>query len=502
MRGLLVSRCVRRMVLGGVVGMIGLLGVGGVAFAVTPAPAWKVTTVAAPTVVPAGPGENAVYYVVVENVGGAPSEGEVRIKDVLPAGISVINIRGEKGSVSGQFGGESLECEAQGTGEAGCHFSTPVVSSGFVVMYIEASASVSVGDVLTNTASVAGGGAAPVSRVTSTRAGVEGETGGPGVSEFAFNMTGPAGEPLQQAGGHPTLMTSTVLFNNTIVHAPYQSGGVVWSIGDVDNLVFYLPLGFLGDPQVAVRCPASLANTGGFTGGKCPPGSRVGTVLSMIIGEASADKDNPTGEDVIYNVAPEKGYAAEFIFEDSGFLFDLYASVVRHDGAYMLRVSAPGLPRFTHLFGVIASIYGDSRESYSDSDGEEVSRDLGAFLTDPSACSSEPLDASVEFNTWQDQGSLVSQSAPAFAGIEGCGQQRFSTALSARAASTQADEPSGYTIGLEVPQAPDGFTGLATPPAKSVSVTLPTGTSLSPAGANGLGSCQETGGDRYRRCGI
>ena len=267
-------------------------------------------------------------------------------------------------------------------------------------------------------------------------------------------------------------------------------------VEDVKDLVLYLPLGFLGDPQIAQRCPASLVNAGAWPcRGMSPRQSRRDGPADDPRRAVNANSVDPTGEEPLYNIVPEKGYAAEFAFQYSAFVFDSYANVVRHDGAYMLRVSIPGVAPVAHLFGVHRVALWRQPRTISAVYGEELTRDLGAFLTNPSACSTEPLDASLEFNTWEHPDTMVTQSATAFAGIEGCGHLRFSTALSARPASTQADEPSGYTIGLEAPQAPIAFTGLATPPAKNVSVTLPAGTSLSPSAANGLGSCQETGGE-------
>jgi hypothetical protein len=446
---------------------------------------------------PAGMGKPGRYYVVLENVGGATVEGEVTVRDKLPSGVTA-GFGGqvpyvEVGGGNGVGSGETRSCEIEGAGEVVCHFSQSVVSSGFVVVHALVTASVAAGDVLTNVVSVTGGNAAPVTKETSTRVGIEGEPGPAGINEFGFEVTGPAGEPAQRAAGHPTLVTTTALFNNLLVQRPSEP---LQPVEPVKDLVFYLPLGFLGDPQAPVRCPASLvnANSEGFGVGECPPGSRVGTVLPMSLSNVFADSFDSTGEFPIYNVAPEKGYAAEFVFEDVNFLFYEYANVVRRDGTYMLRVAVPGVPTNTGLTGLISTFYGDSREPYS-AGGQELSRDLGAFLTNPSACSSAPLDASLELNTFAHPDTPITRSATAYSAIEGCEQLRFSSSLSAQPATTQADAPSSYTVDLEVPQAPEGFLSLGTPPLKNVTVTLPAGASLSPGAANGLSACQETGAD-------
>ena len=60
--------------------------------AVRPAPAWGVTVAGVPSVLPAGLGRLGKYDIAVENVGGANSEGVFEVKDMLPAGLSIISI--------------------------------------------------------------------------------------------------------------------------------------------------------------------------------------------------------------------------------------------------------------------------------------------------------------------------------------------------------------------------------------------------------------------------
>ncbi len=66
---------------------------------------------------------------------------------------------------------------------------------------------------------------------------------------------------------------------------------------------------------------------------------------------------------------------------------------------------------------------------------------------------------------------------------------------SAEAGTTQADEPSGYEVDLKVPQQSEEPDGLATPPLRTATVTLPAGVSISPAAADGLLGCRETGAE-------
>ena len=59
-----------------------------------------------------------------------------------------------------------------------------------------------------------------------------------------------------------------------------------------------------------------------------------------------------------------------------------------------------------------------------------------------------------------------------------------------RPGSPEAATASGYDISLTVPQS-KAADGLATPPVKDVSIEFPTGTTISPAAADGLGACSD-----------
>jgi uncharacterized repeat protein (TIGR01451 family) len=471
---------------------------GGVAWgAIAPAPAWQVTDVAIPSVLPTEPGRKGKYAVVVENIGGADSAGTVRVRDVLPEGLSVTRVKSQP--EEGPLG----ETECTNTAEeVVCEFPIVFVPSGFLVININYEVTGVVSGGLRNVASVSGGGAAEAVEEATSRTGALHETGPAGISQFRMTATGPAGEPMTQAGGHPNFLTTTLLLNNQ----RNESVGTEFKpVAPTKDLEFYLPLGMLGNPSVTEPCPASLVQVHEEVSG-CPPSSRVGSALPMILNVIFANTRDPTNVHGIYSMQPEKGYAAEFAFGSNGITFFTYASVVRRDGAYVLRIEIPGVPPVAALLGLVATFYGDIQEHYSNSSEEFVS-DRGAFLTDPSDCgaSGAALNATAEIDTWVDPASLggptYSQSHPVFSGLEGCDllSSGFSATLAAApntlvaGSTTQADEPSGYKLDLETPQAPNSGTGLGSPPYKSVDFTFPEGTSLSPGAANGLVACSATG---------
>jgi uncharacterized repeat protein (TIGR01451 family) len=467
---------------------------------VTPEPAWQATVVAFPTVQPRGVGSTGRYDVVVENIGAKNSEGQVTVKDDLPAGLSAT-----QAAAAPRRGGSS--CPVESGTEVVCTFPMDAVPSGFMVVTIEYEVTGTISSPLVDVSTVSGGGAektASGEAVTTVDREQPGErsVAMSGITKFAFQATGPAGEPFERAGGHPQFVTTTVLLNDEL-NKNVDLNEAYKPVEPVKDLEFYLPLGFLGDVAVADECPPALMEVElGVSG--CPQASRVGTILPMLIDDVYANTSDPTHEHGIYNMIPEKGYAAEFAFSFNNVTYFIYATVVRRDGQYVVRIAIPDLPGIASFVGSIVTFYGDIQEHFvREESGAEVSFDRGALLTDPSDCEAGTSagEAQFAFDTWKEPGVMHENSFDAFPKLEGCDllSGGFSAALSAApdtsvgGDTTQADEPSGYKLDLETPQAPNGGTGLGSPPYKDVQVTFPEGVSLSPGAANGLVACPASG---------
>ncbi|MGH2913136.1 MAG: hypothetical protein ACRDJ3_11750, partial [Solirubrobacteraceae bacterium] len=470
--------CVRAvMVLVSAVVLFAALLAGSAVAAGSSAPAWSVSIAGVPSVLPVGTGHKGRFIVIVENTGGTASEPGAVMRDVLPEGLIA--------NEAGAYG-----CAGEGTREMVCPLGEPVAPGGLEAKYVnfEETGTIVPGSTLPNSVTVSGGGAPAATAQDSIRARETGETGpGPGgIADFSVRATDLAGQQVSQAGGHPNLLTTSVMFNTQ-----YAEGvsGPARPAEAIKNLVFYLPLGMLGNPLVAEKCEVGLVEPFPERSG-CPPGSKIGAILPLVVSATFAAAHG------IYNLAPEKGYAAEFAFASNGFIFVSYANVVHHDGAYMVRVSTPGIPASALLIGFVASFYGDIQEHFIVNE-EEVSFDRGAFLTDPTDCSEGPQarEASVEADTWEHQDKSLSlrRSSMVFPSLTGCGLLGFSADLSVTPETSRADEPSGYGVALRIPQAPNTQTGFATPPVRDTSVTLPQGTTISPSSANGLLACAATG---------
>jgi uncharacterized repeat protein (TIGR01451 family) len=163
-----------------------LAGVAGVAamapemaFGASPAPSWRVTTLASPTVVSGGVGSHGVYDIAVENVGGAASSGVATVRDLLPAGMTPEHVlaQPEQGPE-----GETPSCGVSGR-EVTCTMPVPIEPGGFEVVDIEFRVTGAVESPV-NFASVSGGNAPSASSEAETRVGVKHEAGPAGVQQF------------------------------------------------------------------------------------------------------------------------------------------------------------------------------------------------------------------------------------------------------------------------------------------------------------------------------
>ncbi|MGH2912937.1 MAG: hypothetical protein ACRDJ3_10745, partial [Solirubrobacteraceae bacterium] len=178
--------------------------VGSASAAVVSVPAWGVSIAGVPSVLPVGVGHQGRFIVIVENTGGRASEPGAVMRDVLPEGL-IANEAGAEG------------CAGEGTREVVCPLGEQVAPGGLEAKYVkfEETGTVTPGSTLPNSATVSGGGAPVVSAQDSIRAREAGETGpGPGViADFSVRATDFAGSPVSQAGGHPNLLTTSVMFN-------------------------------------------------------------------------------------------------------------------------------------------------------------------------------------------------------------------------------------------------------------------------------------------------
>src|ERR1043166_7631545 len=132
------------------------------------------------------------------------------------------------------------------------------------------------------------------------------ESFGLNLKTFSNRTTDEADAPYTVAGGHP--------YQNTNEFSVTLKGGGDGRSAEVLNGVYVNPpLGFIGNPAAATRCPiAKIASTDHPEESDCPPGSRVGTAFTTIdqLGNGASTTTRP-----LYNIPPERGYPAQFMFK-------------------------------------------------------------------------------------------------------------------------------------------------------------------------------------------
>jgi hypothetical protein len=419
------------------------------------------------------------YTVTVANVGSQPSTGPITIVDQLPAQLAAVAATLEERPTQ-----ETKACTT--AIPVVCEYTQPVAPGARLVLTIQAALrSPSFSSPVINTAIVAGGGAtAGATASESTPVGVGASPFG--IEQFAFEANGLDGLADTQAGDHPYSVTATTSLNTTYVGeaglSPYTASQ------EAKNVAVELPLGFVADPLVAERCPEvdMTIQTGVAESGRtaCPPTSIVGEVWLDAEGRQWAFGPYP-----VYDVVPERGYPAELAFNAAGLgqpVF-LYASILPSAAGYRVRIATPGALRTLNfdLERVALTIFGDP-SAHNGGAGH------AAFATNPTSCSTEPLEARLEVNSWK--GSSDAREAVAYPQMSGCnllqGVAAFSPTIAVEPEQSQADTPSGYEIDLRVPQAPDVFGQPATPELRDASIALPAGLSLSPSAASGENSLE------------
>jgi hypothetical protein len=468
--------------------------------------------------------ENA-YGLTVRNSGSGPTDGSpITITDTLPKGLTATKIEAMEFRE-----GESVAEGARGEVELPC--SVPTVSCVYekalqpgdelrVRVFVDVAAGT--GSPVVNSVSVSGGGTPEASTVQSNAVATAAlsEAVPFGFESFSDQITGVGGQPDLQAGDHPYETTVSFMASTAFSPAGFGKGlsvpgGIrLGESGLIKDFVTDLPPGFVGDPQTTPRCPQVDLSLVGFEAGtlECPPDTQVGVasvyksplgITGPKLGYRFATLDGVITAPV-YNVQPEKGYPAQFAFTVDGVVVSLHVNV-NEETNYGVRVIVSNIPQAAGVVGSSVTFFGSPS---TDPNYSSLRFGLGeesvAFLDNPTGCTSEPQVATVSMDTWQHPGRWLSDGSPdlsspgwasatttAFPSVTGCSLLQFDPAIELAPDTSQADEPSGMTVNLRVPQAAQMAPLLVTPELKNATVTLPAGLSISPSAAEGLQGCSE-----------
>jgi hypothetical protein len=453
-------------------------------------PQWTVSAVSSPTNLSpvAKPAEDS-YQVTVTNTGGAPSEGPIEITDEPPRGLASDSV--------GASGENPLDESAPRAGFSCvlrvCDYTGVVVPGQTLVLSfpIDVSAGpfsdsceVPGGAVgcLTNIVSVSGGGALAASMSTPT---VISST----PASFGFAAGGSTTAlSSEQAGSHPDITTS-IAFNTV------DTSGTL--AGYTKDLTDLLPPGFAGDLVDTPSCTGAH-----FIREECAIGTQIGVTTVTLKGSGGS-----IGRLVkpVYNLTPNSGELAKI-----GFLTGSGSSVeagVSLSGDYGLSTFfanfnqsfAPIVNASLTIWGVPADpIHNPLRENGIKAGegaafGAPPEGALAPFFTNPTSCGTEPLNANVEIDSWENPSSKnpsskVSEQIP-FGPVVGCDHLTIEPSLTAEVSTNKASSPTGFDLGTNIPQTYSNAEGLATSTLKEEVVTLPEGMTVNPSAGAGLAGC-------------
>jgi len=465
------------------------------------------------------------YQVTVTNSGSVRDGGPVTLTDTLPAGLKVVSVYlfWSKNRVLNEEGSEGYEgnelypedvisgepttlCKTEtGPERVSCEF-PPVVGELEPAQRLEMDVFVTVENGAASSENTAGVAEAGTTVASASEDDVLGAGAlSFGASAFVSEIGGADGRSDVQAGDHPyDLATRFDLYTRMGVNTANEYAPA--TVGQARDVVVDLPLGVAGSAVATPRCTFAQLQSHVIAGfpNSCP--------LDTLVGHVTSE---PKGLIVvysaIYNMVPEPGVVAEFGYTD--LLHNTHvivATVAPTPTGYVTRAIAREVPQLT-LSNVITTFYGDPAAKQ-----EEIARLEGAephpvtpaaMFTNPSDCSGEPLKTQLYMDSWQAPGAFNADGTPNVEGhgwvsasieappVTGCNALRFtpeSFTFAPEAGHSQADEPSGYESVLKIPANETPGT-LATPPLKTTVVTLPPGVSISPAAADGLVGCQESG---------
>ena len=439
-----------------------------------------------------------VYEVLVTNTGAhATSTSEAQPVTVSFSASPNTTIKGVAG-VEWGGGGAALACTPNpATEPVECKAVSPVAPDETLAIRVEVRVEGTGSARAEATVQEAG---APVASQT-LETPIAGEGGEPvpyAVESFSFTPTAPDGELESQAGSHPYETTISFELPSNATSSPEDAYRPAKNprIVSID-----LPEGFVGNPLAAPRCSPSALAEARVKGGKlvvpCPRSSRIGYV-TLVAGRTVGAVGTYTGNgpvSAVYNLDPEAGHTAELGFAYKGFSVILYADLIFRDGRYQMRASIPGVP-VVSLDGIALTLFGDPGERNEEPGATD------ALLGSPSACTSEPLHARIEADSWESPGEWIAAETNAYPDLEGCSLMSFDPQLqvspeadpsSPEASGVQADSPDGYALSVKVPNADTPWSALASPEIRNQTITLPAGVSLSPPAAYGLEGCPETG---------
>ena len=443
------------------------------------------------------------------------ARGAVTVADQLPPGLTLASSNAHDSDGTERVSGAGWSCVASTVVAFTCTRSDGLApEEAYPSITASVHVSAEAADSVTNSATVGGGGA---------RSATVGEpatiaTVPFGISSLQTSVTNDALAAFTQAGGHPFSANSTFVLNyvpgDVAGLGLLPAGGAAPYGQTLKEAEAELPPGFVGNPQDAKQCttPEHLSS--------CPAESIVGYAVPSTGGAIVAGRAQPffygaQETSPVWNLAPQPGHAAELGLIAVGGVPLVLQATVRSDGNYGITIGDKytaghgpnpiGLSLTLCSNGVTGSIAGLYLVNAACATTPQAGVN-GPFLTTPTQCAGPAPVTTMRVNSWEDPAvhvsKLVYNGTSLIAGAPsldesfttGCDllmfnpEVTFGLSAGSGGGTTQADEPTGATFALKVPQTNEAGVNV-TPELKNATVTLPEGMTVDPSAADGLQGC-------------
>lgn len=466
-------------------------GIGG-GLVAAPSPAfgasawWHLGTVARPGL-DASTGEAEIAFSAI-NLGDAPAGGSdepIALLATLPQGVAVRDVSGVTGVLS-----KPVNCSIESERSVSCAL------GGAVVPYDQIEVQVGVdlvdgGEQGSGKATfvVSGGGAPPAALERDLFA--QGDPDRLGVAEFELRPEEAGGDIASRAGSHPFQVTAAFALTQTAEASP---------TAPPKDMRLRLPAGLLADANAVSRCSPVR-----FREGACPLTSVVGVGTFAVNEPALLGLARVVAP--IFNLEPAGDQPARFGALPIGVPFVIDSSIQSGDAA---ELSIRNIPRGFGLLGATVTLWGAPADAlHDDARGldclmaargfAELSclrledPEPGALLTMPTSCDGPAPRSDIEVVPWEN-GLPITVPDRAFPQVGDCERVPFQPLAEATTSSASSASPSG--LELEIGGPGEGLRNpaeTAESAIRRIRVTLPEGTTINPAVANGLSLCGRAG---------
>jgi hypothetical protein len=464
-------------------------------------------------------------YLTADNLGdtaiNASPLSPVRITDILPPGLKAVGVQGTR---PGDGWEENLLLGCSLGSQPSCTLESAVYP--FLQLQIRIPVIVEPGALSgeLNEASISGGGAPSESiRRPITVSGIPTPFG---VESDELTPEEEHGVPATQAGIHPFQLTTTIALNQTADSAPLTSPKVVGSaaisplvepIELAKDVNFKWPPGLIGNPTPLPRCTdvQFLTDNLGGDENECPAQTAVG-VASVTAETGKHVIGVATFTVPLFNLTPRVGEPARFGFEVPIAGLRVYIDTsIRTGSDYGITVNVNNISQTGALLDSEVTVWGvpgDLRHASQRGwaclyafDKIPAGEGLPCepvleqhpvpFLQMPTSCTG-PLSTSVESDSWAEpkpEGSEQSWAGLPMPAMDGCNRAPFNPTLIITPDGKAGSTATGLNVDVHNPQENTlNPAGLAEPDVKNITVTLPEGFAINPAGADGLEACSES----------